>query len=176
MEVLLILGRDISRQRGRSIDLHGVKDLISQLHIPLSASLVTRTYVKLYGPNVTLAIRALERVSLEVPGVRIMSAPIWQDIAARVTGGLRDSPVGFFALMAEIAMSHFAASGVALPKERSRNLLSRSGENLREYDFFFEWAKKPKLELVYRLIERIDEEISETGCRYTLTTKQQRRK
>jgi len=50
-------------------------------------------------------------------------------------------------------------------------LISKSGERLGEYDFFYEWFTEPKLDQLNGLIEKIDEALTPLGCRYTITTK-----
>jgi len=133
--------------------------------------LVTRSYIKLYGPPALEAIRALEKISVEIPEVSIMNPVLWREIAGKITRDLRESPIGLMVMMAELAINHFAKSDIYLPAERSRNILSKSGESLGEYDFFFEWSKKPDREQLHKLIEKIDEELDRLGCVYTITTK-----
>lgn len=133
--------------------------------------MVTRSYIKLYGPPVLEAIRTLEKVSVEIPEVSIMNMIVWREIARKIAIGLRESPVGFMVMMAELAMNYYASSGISLPSERSSSILSKSGESLGEYDFFFEWSKKPDREQLNKLIEKIDEELARLGCTYTITTK-----
>lgn len=50
-------------------------------------------------------------------------------------------------------------------------LISKATEMIGEYDFMFDWQKKPTMEQVQDLIERIDEALEDTGVYYTLTTK-----
>jgi hypothetical protein len=133
--------------------------------------LVKRSYIKLYGPQVLKAIKALERISVEIPDVSIMNTIVWREIAGRISMELSKSSPGLIAMIAELAMNYFTASSISLPAERSSSILSRSGGSLGEYDFFFEWSKKPDLEQLYKLIEKIDEELAHLGCSYTITTK-----
>ena len=50
-------------------------------------------------------------------------------------------------------------------------IISKSGESLGEYDFFFEWFTKPTMSQVLGLITKIDEAMEKVGCRYSITTK-----
>lgn len=50
--------------------------------------------------------------------------------------------------------------------------IRKGREELGEYDFFFEWKQTPTAEQVRGLIQRIDEALLYTGCRYTITTKE----
>lgn len=133
--------------------------------------MVTRSYIKLYGPPVLEAMKALEKISVEIPEVSIMNTVLWREVAGQITRDLRESPIGLMVVMAELAVNHFAKSDIAIPAERSRNILSKSGESLGEYDFFFEWSKKPDREQLHKLIEKIDEELARLGCVYTIATK-----
>ncbi|MCJ7631774.1 hypothetical protein MUP77_05170 [Candidatus Bathyarchaeota archaeon] len=49
--------------------------------------------------------------------------------------------------------------------------VSKSGHELGEYDFFFEWAERPSWEQMRDLISRIDKALAPLGCRYTLVNK-----
>jgi hypothetical protein len=55
--------------------------------------------------------------------------------------------------------------------ERCNKIISRSGEMLGEYDFFFEWFKDPSMEELNNFIEKIDTVLTPLGCRYTIITK-----
>lgn len=66
-------------------------------------------------------------------------------------------------------MAFFGADDI--PEERCDTIISKSGESLGEYDFFFEWFTKPDMSQVEDLIKRIDETLAPLGVKYTLTTK-----
>jgi hypothetical protein len=133
--------------------------------------LVTRSYIKIYGPSILEAIRALERISVEIPEVSIMNIVAWREIAGRIARELSKGSPGLITTMAELAINYFDASSISLSAERSKSIFSKSGESLGEYDFFFEWFRKPDKEQIYKLIEKVDEELADLGCRYTITTK-----
>ena len=40
-----------------------------------------------------------------------------------------------------------------------------------DYDFIFEWPKKPTTDELNMLIEKIDTELAPLGCKYSITTK-----
>jgi len=44
--------------------------------------------------------------------------------------------------------------------KRCGKIISKSGEGLGEYDFFFEWFTKPTTDQVNELIEKIDEALA----------------
>jgi len=115
-----------------------------------------KTYVKVFGPPLLQAIRALERLSIDMPQVAIMDTLITLS-----TPDLGD----------ERAATEYLSTLGAVSVERSKNIISRSGEELGEYDFFFEWLRGPSVEQFYELIDRIDEALAPLGCWYKVTTK-----
>jgi len=115
-----------------------------------------KSYIKIYGPPILKAIRALEKIAVETPEVCIMDTVILKDVPrnlARDIGG------------------YFSSVGVTIPVERCKNIISKSRESLGEYDFFFEWFESPSVEQFHGLIEKIDEAIIPLKCNYTITTK-----
>ena len=67
-------------------------------------------------------------------------------------------------------MDFFSSIPVEIKTERCDTIISKSGEKLGEYDFFFEWLEKPYTEQLNDLIEKIDEALAPLGSSYTITT------
>ncbi|MCW3979395.1 MAG: hypothetical protein NWF12_06555 [Candidatus Bathyarchaeota archaeon] len=135
-----------------------------------------RSYIKVCGPPVMEAIRALEMIAIEMPEVSIMDTIIVQGLPShlardvgvsprRATGS---TPRGQFA--GNWAINYFRSSRVAVPVERSVSIISDAGESLGDHDFFFEWREDPSSEQLFGLIEKIDEALAPLGCYYTITT------
>ncbi|MHA2393305.1 MAG: hypothetical protein ACXAEX_15295 [Promethearchaeota archaeon] len=116
-----------------------------------------KSYIKIHGPPVLKAIRALERMSMDFLEVSIMNSSIRRDISQNVNRDVYD---------------YFRSRGVSVPLDRGGNIISKSGESLGEYDFFFEWLVPPSVEQLEDLIDRIDTALSSLGCHYTITTKE----
>ena len=118
-----------------------------------------RSFVKIYGPPVLKALRALETMAIDMPEVCIMD---WL-IAANpsMIGGTTSDIMGFF--------SQYAPE---ISERRCSTIISESGEMLGESDFFFEWFRDPTSEELHQLIEKIDETLTPLGCKYTITTRQ----
>jgi hypothetical protein len=114
-----------------------------------------KSYIKIYGPPHLKAIRALEEIAVGLPETCIMDHAILTDVPQS---------------LAEDIGGWFNSRGVVVPVERCESIISKSGESLGEYDFFFEWYSKPKREQIDDLIERIDEAMTKIGCMYTITT------
>ena len=115
-----------------------------------------RSSIKIYGPPVLKAIKALEKVAIDMPEVCIMDTIISQ------AGPTFDDVTGM--------VEYFGGPG-EITVERCNKIISRSGESLGEYDFYFEWFTEPTMEQLNILIEKIDEALTPLGCKYTITTK-----
>ena len=116
----------------------------------------TTSFIKIFGPPVLEAIKVLEQLAVDIPDVCITDFVIANEIPrslAKDIGGWFDS------------------RGVTVPIERCNTIISKSGQKLGDYDFFFEWFKKPTTDELYNLIEKIDEALAPIGSRYTITTK-----
>ena len=117
-----------------------------------------KSYIKVIGPPILKTIKELEKIAVEMPEVCIMSIPI--ETGAPTFGNLTGDSAGI--------NSYCEAE---MPEERCNNIISKSGESLGEYDFYFEWFKKPSMEDLRLLIEKIDAAADKTGAKYTITTK-----
>ena len=117
------------------------------------------SYVKLYGPPIYDAIKELEKIAVGMPEVCIMSTTY----VAGMVPNIADT---------ETAYRYFMDTGVSeITEKRCSTIISKSSERLGEYDFFFEWFRKPTMEELNGLIKRIDEALKPLGTRYTITTK-----
>lgn len=115
-----------------------------------------RSFIKIYGPPLVKAVKALEKVAIETPKVCIMNTIISQ--SAPTIGDV------------QFAQNYFRSVS-SITKERCNNIISKSGESLGEYDFFFEWFREPSTKELNELLEKIDETLAPLGCKYTITTK-----
>ena len=117
------------------------------------------SYVKLYGPPIYDAIKELEKIAVGMPEVCIMSTTYVASMVSNV-----GDP--------ETAYRYFMDAGIAeITKKRCKTIVSKSSEKLGEYDFFFEWFKKPNMDELNDLIKRIDKALKPLGTRYSITTK-----
>jgi hypothetical protein len=128
-----------------------------------------RSYIKIYGPPVLEAIKVLEKIAIDMPEVCIMDYAIAYDVSKSIAEELDVSKVspkggsvtGFF----------LERTGVVLPIERRHSIISKHGQKLGEYDFFFEWFEKPEISQLNELIRKIDDALKPLGCLYKITTK-----
>jgi hypothetical protein len=129
-----------------------------------------KSYVKVYGPPLLKALRALEKTAIGMPEVCIMDTTIAAGLGAPKMGmSVMEMSEPTLDSMDGV-MSFFGGEG-RISEERCGTIVSKSGESLGEYDFFYEWFTKPTMKQIESLIERIDEALAPTGVKYTITTK-----
>jgi len=126
------------------------------------------SYVRIYGPPMLKALRALERIAVGMPEVCIMDTPI----AAHMEFSEMDSRDRLIepSLASQEGVMKYFGEGVISGK-RCDTIISKSGKSLGGYDFYFEWFIKPTMSQVEDLIERIDGALEPLGVQYTITTK-----
>ena len=120
-----------------------------------------KSYIKIYGPPVLEAIEALENLSIDMPEVCIMNPIIYSipDYNERFQD--LDQVRDYFSNVRSLG---------EIELEQCDKLISKTGDSLGEYDFFFEWFVDPDSDQVKQLIKKIDETIKPLGCSYTITT------
>lgn len=119
------------------------------------------SYIKIYGPPIVEAIKALEKVAIDFPEVCIMHTELSldQSVGSESIGSLMEG------------WSEYFGGPEVISEERCSNIISKSSESLGEYDFFFEWFKDPSKDEHHQLLTKIDDALSDVGVRYTITTK-----
>jgi hypothetical protein len=106
-----------------------------------------KSFIKIYGPPIVKALKALQNLAIDNPQVCIMAIDLESIFP------LEGVPTG------------------GVPIEKCNALISESKEALGEYDFFYEWFRDPTQAEMEKLISEIDEALSPLGCKYTITTK-----
>jgi hypothetical protein len=124
-----------------------------------------KSYIKILGPPLLKSIKELEKIAVDMPQVCIMDTIITRQIPsylAEDVGGRRgyESWVG----------GYYRSQGVVISQERCSTIISSSGEQLGEFDFFFEWLEKPTSEQLNDLIEKIDNALLSLGSYYSIIT------
>lgn len=136
-----------------------------------------RSFLKIFGPPVLKAIKALEMVAVEMPEVCIMDMIMLKEMPSHlareldVSGTKTRSPTPRGQFPGNWALNYFKSSNVTVPLERCQSIISDAGESLGDYDFFFEWFQEPSMEQMFDLIGRIDEALTPLGCHYTITSR-----
>jgi hypothetical protein len=126
-----------------------------------------KSYIKIYGPPMMKALKALEKLAIDFPEVCIMSSRI----EAGLPGYVDDVPATDIGLSSVSGIMSYFGGPETITEERCNSIISKSGESLGEYDFFYEWFQEPTMEQLTTLIEKIDEALAKVGVKYTITTK-----
>jgi len=125
-----------------------------------------RSYIKIYGPPIFEAIKALEKMAIDLDEVCIMDPLIESRFSTdNVTSSMTTSAGSLE------AMEYFTPLKSDISQERCESLISKSGRKLGDFDFCFEWFSEPTLEELNKLIQKIDETLKPLGVRYTITSK-----
>lgn len=127
------------------------------------------SYIKILGPPIVEAINALEKIAIDMPQVCIMDTFFVRDMPSNLAEDLGGRPVQRPGI--DWVGNYFSSKGVEISRERCSSIISKSGESLGEYDFYFDWREKPDVEQRNKLIEKIDEALEPLGCYYKITTK-----
>ena len=132
-----------------------------------------KSYIKLYGPSITEALKALRKVAIDFPEVCVMDTALEASLGiSRVTspGGLTGAGGGGSLDSVEMVMNYFGGPE-EISEKRCGSIISKSGESVGKFDFYYEWFQKPTMTQLESLIEKIDEALTPVGVRYTITTK-----
>jgi len=119
-----------------------------------------RTYIKIIGPPLYEAVLALQRIAKEMPYVTNREVfietkqPDFTDI---------DASRDFF--------MNIHLQDYPIHREDQVNIIKRAEAVMGDYDFYFEWVRKPTVNDMIELVKRIDEEFSRLGCQYMIRTK-----
>ena len=135
-----------------------------------------RSYIKLLGPPIIEGIKALEKVAIDMPEVCMMHRAFVKGLSPHIARDVglepqRDYKTDVPRYDSAGLVEYFRSSGVFVTEERCESIISESGQALGEYDFFFEWLKKPSMSQLMDLILKIDEALADAGCLYSINTK-----
>ncbi len=118
------------------------------------------SYVKIYGPPVLKAVKALEAVAVDLSkatGVKFNHKCL--PYPNRMQSNTRDFEQ-YLKNMQRMYVDCYEPV----------KLISDSHQMLGEYDFLFEWVEKPTMAKIEGLLEKIDDALKDLGCHYTLKT------
>jgi hypothetical protein len=122
----------------------------------------------LYGPPILKGIKALEKIAIDMPQVCIMDT--FLDESFLDTTGSEGQISGASRGISATVSSYFTPNG-KISDERCNTIISKSGETVGEYDFYFEWFKKPTINEYNEFLNKVDEALSNLNIRYSITNK-----
>lgn len=120
---------------------------------------MVKSYVKIYGPPMIEAIKALEAVAVDMSKATSLKFS-HKCLPYPSQSNTRDWDA-YAKNMAKMYVDCYEPV----------RLISKAHHQLGEYDFFYEWDEKPDMKRVEELLGKIDEALKGLGCYYTITTK-----
>jgi len=121
---------------------------------------MVRSYIRVYGPPLLKAIRALEAIAVEMSkAVDVKFSHACIPYPSRMQSDTRDWNQ-YLNNMKKMYVDCYEPV----------KIISKASEMLGNYDFFFEWTGTPTMEQIENLIEKIDNALVELGCYYSVTT------
>ena len=118
------------------------------------------SYVRIYGPPLLKAIRALEGVAVEMSNkTEVKFSHKCVPYPTRLQADRTDWNTYLQNLQKTYTDCY-----------EPEKIISDASMTLGDYDFVFEWASKPSITQIEDLIEKVDKELGKVGVLYTLTT------
>ncbi len=130
---------------------------------------MARSYIKIYGPPISKAIRALEKVAVEYSKTKTIRH--YDILTPSLVSSYLDETMRGVSPRGATEYGQNLLPEIEMPVEEKTKLISKASDTLGEYDFFFEWGEEPTKQEVLELIAKIDEALTDCGCRYTIVTK-----
>lgn len=121
---------------------------------------MTKTYVRIFGPPLLKAIKALEGVAVDMSkAIEIKFSHKCVPYPTRLQSDKRD----WDSYLKNLQNTYKDCY-------EPQKIISDASMTLGEYDFVFEWTEKPSMKKILGLIENIDGALGDLGVHYSLTT------
>jgi hypothetical protein len=121
---------------------------------------MTKTYVRIFGPPLLKAIKALEGVAVDMSKViEVKFSHKCVPYPTRLQSDKRDWNNYLKNLQKTYTDCY-----------EPQKIISDASMTLGDYDFVFEWTEKPSMKKILGLIENIDGALGDLGVHYSLTT------
>jgi len=123
---------------------------------------MAKTYVRIFGPPLLKAMKALEGVAVEMSkSTEVKFSHKCVPYPSRMQSDKRD----WESYLKNLQHTYTDCY-------EPQKIISDASMTLGEYDFMFEWAeKKPSMKQVQNLITEVDKSLAPLGVLYTMTTK-----
>jgi hypothetical protein len=121
---------------------------------------MAKTYVRIFGPPLLKAIKALEGVAVDMSkATEVKFSHKCVPYPTRLQSDRRD----WNNYLKNLKNTYTDCY-------EPQKIISDANITLGEYDFMFEWTEKPTMKNIQGLIERIDGALDNLGVYYSLTT------
>jgi len=121
---------------------------------------MVKSYVRLYGPPLLKALRALEGVAVEMSKKTTLK---FSHKCVPYPTRLQSNVNDWNTYLKNLQKTYVDCY-------EPEKIISDASMTLGDYDFVFEWGIKPSMNDVEELISKIDSALAEVGVRYTITT------
>jgi len=121
---------------------------------------MAKTYVRIFGPPLLKAIKALEGVAVDMSkAIEVKFSHKCVPYPTRLQSDKRD----WNNYLKNLKNTYTDCY-------EPQKIISDASMTLGEYDFMFEWTEKPSMKKILGLIENIDGALGDLGVYYSLTT------
>lgn len=121
---------------------------------------MAKSYVRIFGPPLLKAIKALEGVAVDMSkAIEIKFSHKCVPYPTRLQSDKRD----WDSYLKNLQNTYTDCY-------EPQKIISDASMTLGEYDFVFEWTEKPSMKKILGLIENIDGALGDLGVHYSLTT------
>lgn len=121
---------------------------------------MTKTYIRIFGPPLLKAIKALEGVAVDMSkATEVKFSHKCVPYPTRLQSDKRD----WNNYLKNLRNTYTDCY-------EPQKIISDASMTLGEYDFMFEWTEKPTMKNIQGLIEKIDGSLGDLGVYYSLTT------
>lgn len=121
---------------------------------------MVKSYVRIYGPPLLKAIRALEGVAVEMSNKTQVK---FSHKCVPYPNRLQSDKNDWNTYLRNLQNTYKDCY-------EPEKIISEASMTLGDHDFVFEWTSKPSLAQIEELINKIDAVLGEVGVQYTLTT------
>jgi hypothetical protein len=121
---------------------------------------MVKSYVRIYGPPLLKAIRALEGVAVEMSNKTEVK---FSHKCVPYPTRLQSDRTDWNTYLQNLQKTYQDCY-------EPEKIISDASMTLGDYDFVFEWTSKPSITQIEDLIEKVDQALGKVGVLYTLTT------
>jgi hypothetical protein len=123
-------------------------------------SKMPKTYIRIYGPPVLKALRALEGVAVDMSKITDVK---FSHRCVPYPTRMQTDDRGWDTYLKQLQSTYTDCY-------EPEKIISDASMTLGEYDFVFDWSKKPTRKRLMELMDKVDSALSTTGVLYTMTT------
>ncbi len=133
-----------------------------------------KTYVKFSGTSNEKTLEELRKIAIDMPKVCVIDSILQEELGLGSILGPGGIPGagggGQMEDSVDMVMNYFGGPS-KITRERCATIISKSGMDLGEYDFAYEWTTKPSSEQITKLENKIAETLKPLKTKYSVKSK-----